>query len=253
MFKVNRIVFLLVLIGFSTPLLAQRVQGIVKDMLTRQSISNAQIITSKATILTSDKGEFELTGIKLGELISIRIMGYETTEVQLKSLTDTLIVFLKYNVIPLKEVQINTSRNYKLDSLNLRKQYAKAFNNKGLQFADLFIGKDPNYNSPFAFTNPRSTASLVSLNVLQVISFFGKNKSTPNRLKETLLRDEELNYIDHIFSKEKVKSITKLTGEELIKFMNDYRPSVLTLRKMTDYELTLYIKKSYVDYLRAKL
>ena len=100
------------------------------------------------------------------------------------------------------------------------------------------------------FTNPRSTASLVSLNVLQLFNLFGKKQAQTSRLKQTLVRDEELNYVDHVFSKEKVKSLTGLEGEQLIKFMNLYRPDLLSLKKMTGYKLTIYIKKSYEEFIK---
>jgi hypothetical protein len=254
MFNLARLAFILMMLCTSTSLLAQNVKGIVRDVTSGLPISNAQIITSKTIILTNNKGEFILENIKLGTPIAVRIMGYETFELMVKDLNDTLKIYLKQSAIALKEVQIRTKRNYKLDSLNLRKEYASAFGYKGPSFSDMFIEKGGRKNEYVpSFTNPRSTASLVSLNLLQVATLFGKKKARNTRLKEALLRDEELNYVDHAFSKDNVKSITGLDGEQLIKFMDFYQPSALSLKKMTGYELTLYIKKSYEEFIKDKL
>jgi hypothetical protein len=250
MFRLIKLVFLLVFSG-SLSVFSQNVKGVVKDATSRLPISNVQIITLKATVLTNSKGEFILSSMKLGDPIAVRIMGYETVELKLKNITDTMWVYLKQAAIVLNEVQIYTNRNYKLDSLKLRKEYAGAFVYKGPNFSDMFIEKAWRKDEYIpSFTNPRSTASMVSLNLLHVASLFGKKKVQNTRLKETLLRDEELNYVDHVFSNDKVESITGLNGEQLIKFMDIYRPTVLSLKKMTGYELTVYIKKSYEEFMK---
>ncbi len=251
MFKPLNLIFFLILC-WPISLFAQDLKGVVKDVMSRLPIANAQIITSKTTILTNNEGKFALKDVKLGARMAVRIMGYETIELTINKLSDTLHIYLRQNAIALKEIEINTKRNFKFDSLAIRKEYANAFVYKGPGFSDMFITRDPAYNSPFGFSNPKSTASLVSLNVLQVFNLLGKKKNQTTRLKETLLHDEELNYVDHVFSKDKVKLITGLDGDQLIKFMNLYRPSVLSLKKMTGYELTIYIKKSYEEFIKVK-
>ena len=250
MVRFIRVTFIL-LLG-STSLFAQNLKGVVKDVLTRFPIANVQVITPKKTILTNNEGRFILDNIKVGDHIAIRIMGYETTELTIAKLTDTLRIYLKQDAITLNEVNIRSKRNYKLDSLAIRKEYASAFIYKGPSFSDMFIGRDPNYDSPFGFTNPKSTASMVSLNVLQIFSLFGKKQAQSTRLQQILVRDEELNYMDQVFSKDKVILLTGLDGEQLLKFMNLYRPSILSLKKMTGYELTIYIRKSYEEFLKIK-
>ncbi len=251
MFKCLKLILILMMCG-SISLFSQELKGVVKDVNSRLPIANAQVITSKATTLTNSEGKFVLKDVKLGVILVVRIMGYETIELTINKLSDTLRIYLRQNAIALKEIEIKTKRNFKLDSLAIRKEYANAFVYKGPSISDMFIERDINYDSPFGFTNPRSTASLASINVLQVLSLFGKKQAQTSRLKQTLVRDEELNYIDHVFSKEKVKSLTGLEGEQLIKFMNIYRPSILSLKKMTGYELTIYIKKSYEEFVKIK-
>ncbi|MES2417472.1 MAG: carboxypeptidase-like regulatory domain-containing protein [Bacteroidota bacterium] len=251
---VKVLIYVLGLMGCTAQLLAQSVNGYVKDAVSHSAIAGAQVITNTITVLTNAEGNFKLNAIKAGEKVAIRIMGYETTEFTLTTgmLKDTLQVYLKQGIINLKEVVIKTKRNYKLDSINLRKEYAAAFKFKAPGFSDMFIMKDPNYKSPFAFINPQSTASIVSLNVLQVISLLGKKKEPASKFKQLLLKDEEANYVDQIFSKEKVGQITGLAGDSLSTFMNQYRPGRLVLKKMTGYEVVLYIKKSYIEFRKGQ-
>ncbi len=251
MLKCLKLIFI-VMMGGSISLFAQEVNGVVKDLNSRRPISNAQIITSKATVLTNSEGKFVLRDVKQGAALAVRIMGYETIELTIAKLSDTLRIYLRQDAIALKEIEVRTKRNFKLDSLTIRKEYANTFAYKGPSISDMFIERDINYDSPFGFSNPRSTASLFSLNVLQVFSLFGKKQAQTSRLKQTLIRDEELNYMDYVFSKDKVKSLTGLEGEQLLKFMNLYRPDILSLKKMTGYELTIYIKKSYEEFVKIK-
>lgn len=249
-----RSLLIIVLFFLSPSLLAQTINGMVRDAVTRLPITNAQVISATNTILTTNTGQFNISKLKIGETIVIRMMGYETTELTIggKMLTDSVFIYLKQDVIALKEIMVKTNRNYKLDSINLRKEYAKVFTYKGPGFTDMFIKRDPGYRSPFAHVNPNSTASLVSLNVRQVVSVLTKKKEQTTKLKKMLLKDEDAAYVDHVFSKDKIVKLTGLIGDSLITFMDQYRPSIATLKKMTEYELNIYIKKSYKEFIKPK-
>lgn len=40
-------------------------------------------------------------------------------------------------------------------------------------------------------------------------------------------------------------------GDSLQNFMNAYRPSIEEVKQMTDYQLLLYIKKSYDEFIKT--
>jgi len=247
----KQLLFLSFLI-LSTPVFAQNISGYVKDNSSHVPIANVQVIAVNETIVTGTNGEFNLTKAKAGDRISFRIMGYETHEITLpnQSSKDTLQVYLKSTSIELKEINIRTNRNYKLDSLTLRKEFSNVFNYKGPTVKDMFVAIDPNYKPPLALVKPASTASIVSINVLQVFSLFGKRKAQTTKLKQILLKDEEANYIDQTFSKTKIQSITSLKGDSLQTFIQRYRPSVTEAKKMNGYLMELYIKKSYAEFIK---
>lgn len=244
------LLFLIVLIA--SPSFAQTLNGTVFDVVTKKRISNVQIITSLSTNLTNTRGAFKLTNIKAGDKFAVRMMGYETVEFTVNTAIESLRIFLKQNILQLDEVMVKTKRNYTNDSLSLRKEYANVFAYKPPKFNDMFIKIDPSYRSPFANFNPNSTASIIKLDVLSVLSFMSKKKNPTSKFKVTLLQTEQTNYVDNLFSKEKVVEITKLQGDSLTTFMNSYRPSSLKLKKMTEYELLQYIKLSHLEFKRLK-
>ena len=234
---------------FSTSLCAQQINGVVKDAATKKPITNVQFITRTTSFFSNAEGKFTLLNVKIGENIGVRILGYESTEITLtnKMINDTLYIYLQQNAINLNTVTIKTARNYKRDSLEIRKEYAKVFAYKGPSAYDIFSKKSIQ-KSPFPNAIPNSTASIIGVNVFQLINMIGAKKSKINKFKQTLLLDEESRYVDQIFSREKVGSITALTGDSLANFMNKYRPSLINLKKMTGYEMNLYIKKSYQEF-----
>lgn len=240
------LLFLIVLIANQS--FAQTVDGTVLDAYSKAPIPNAQIITPTSLSLTNNVGKFKLTNIKAGDKFAVRIMGYETREFIINSNTDSFHILLKQSILQLNEVMVKTKRNYRSDSLRLRKEYAAVFAYKPPNFTDMFIKVDPSYRSPSANINPSSTASIIKFDVLSALSLIGKKKNTTSKLKATLLKTEETNYVDHLFSKDKIVDITKLQGDSLITFMNRYRPSSVRLRKMTEYQLLQYIKLSGLEF-----
>ncbi|MCY1518005.1 hypothetical protein D9M68_527100 [compost metagenome] len=211
-------------------------------------IENALIITPHQNGFTNSKGAFLLKDIKPGTLVAVRMMGYETQEFQCGESADSLTIYLKPQEVWLKEVRIFKPRNYQQDSIRLRKEYEKVFNTKESKFSQLFIKRDPGFKSSSPFINPQSTASLISVDALQLIGLLSGRKTATSKLKSLLVEDEKQNYIDHIFSKERIKSVTGLEGEELDAFRLRYRPDIEKAKSMTAYECILYIKKCYEEF-----
>ncbi len=47
-----------------------------------------------------------------------------------------------------------------------------------------------------------------------------------------------------------VQNLTGLTGDSLQTFMQLYRPNIDTAKYMSDYDIILYIKKSFQEYIK---
>jgi len=229
---------------------AQKLTGIVKDFNTQLPIENVQIYSVKQTTYTDRGGKFIVEKLTKGDHLSLRLMGYQTVEFVFGGAVADTTIFLQPIIVSLDEVKVQGKRNYKLDSLNLRKEYAKVFNATPTKLTDIFIKRNPNYKNPFPGMNPNSTSSLVSVNVLQIVDLILQKKYPMNKLKSSLLKEEENRYADHVFSKATIGEITGLKGNELIIFTNRYRPDAAKLKKMNSYEIILYIKQCYAEFIK---
>jgi len=239
--------------AFCPALYAQQLSGRVFDRNTLQSIPHATIVTPKLTTFTSDKGLFTVYNLRRGDTIKITFVGYKSHFlIYSQKVTDTIPIYLEQTVTSLKSVVIIGKRPTNTDSIKLRKEFAPVFNYKGTAFKDVFM-PNSSYIKPYDdfITSTHSTATLLSVNLLQVIDWLGKSKSPTTKLQQTLLRDEQSNYVDQVFSKTKVVELTHLKGDSLQNFMDKYQPSAATVRTMSDYEVMIYIKRCYGEFVKA--
>lgn len=230
-------------------------KGKVLDSVTARPIAFATISSSSTNTLTQSNGEFSLRNPHIGDSIKVSCIGYKTTifVINLRHLSDSIVISLQRTSIVLNPVTIIARHNYKTDSLRLRQEYASIFNHKAPGFKDVFISKT---SSPFTpgsiYRSNNSSSQIVSINLLSILALTGKNKTPVSKLQKALLRDEEATFTDRIFSAKQVTSVTKLTGDSLQKFMETFRPSLLQLKKMSAYDLMIYIKNSYNEFINHK-
>ena len=109
----------------------------------------------------------------------------------------------------LKEVKIY-SKNYRLDSLQNREQYARIFK----------------YQRPGISPTTDSYTGAVGMDLNELINIFRfrRNKQL-KKMQVRLLEQEKDNYINYRFNKTTVRRITKLQGKELDMFIKAYRPT----------------------------
>lgn len=247
-----RLILLIFLVLLSNRIFGQQITGLVLSEDTKKPIKDAKVTTPTFSMLTSSTGFFSLDSIHVGDTVKVSHIGYKSfyTIYKNKPISDTILVLLKSSPIELQEVVIKRSRYYRQDSLDRRKEFASVFSYNAPRFKDVFITKSPDANIQYApFQN--STSSLVGINLFSVIGLITKKKTPISKLQKKLLKEEEYNYLDHKFSTEKVRSLTSLKGDSLQNFMNKYRPSIEAAKQMTDYQLILYIKKSYDDFIKT--
>jgi len=123
-------------------------------------------------------------------------------------------------------------RNYKMDSIQNRRDYAKAFDFKkpGIDVS----------------TSPDGG---VGLDINEFINMF-KFRYNKRMLgfKKRLLQEEEDKFIDQRFTRGVVRRVTFLSGDSLLQFMKMYRPSYEFTKFSTDYEFQEYIKLASFEY-----
>lgn len=142
-------------------------------------------------------------------------------------------ISIQVSVPVLKEVKVQP-RNYKLDSIRNRQDYAKIFN----------------YQKPKL--KPVFTGSGVGFDLDEIINMFRfrRNRSIAS-FQKRLLQEERDKAVDHRFNKALVRRLTLLDGNELDSFMLLYRPSYSFATGSTDYEFQQYIKTAFYRFKRG--
>jgi len=137
-------------------------------------------------------------------------------------------ISLRVGVTELKTVTV-MPRNYKFDSTENRKDYAKIFDFRKPGFKL----SDPSYNDMQG----------VGVDLDELINVF-RFKRTKRILafQKRLLEQEQDKFIDHRFNKATVRKLTGLTGPALDSFMIVYRPNYEFTKESSDYDFLEYIK-----------
>jgi len=248
----SRLQLLLLLLFIANLSSAQDLKGTIKDRHSGDILIGVSIKLASRNTYSDVYGKFILSDIKLGDTITFSSIGYrEEKYIVGNGNLDNLVIYMEQTAILLDEVKINPLRNYKADSLKFREEFAKTFNYSKPKFKDIFITKNYSSNVP---RHPNqvsnSTASLISVDVLSVISMLGKKNNPQSKLQQKLIKEEEEQYLDNTFSKRMVQNLTGLKGDSLQTFMQLYRPNIDTVKYMSDYDIILYIKKSYQEYIK---
>ena len=245
-------VFILLLLAIPFKLFAQRLAGRVIDSETGLPIVYATVSSANSSSVTSYSGQYVLNRLMHNDTIRVTCVGYRTDKIAYnKVFADTLTIYLHQSSFMLRDVNVKARHNLKQDSLNMRKQFAAVFNYKAPSISDMLTKVDPYVYVPYDYiTSPNNATMLVNVDLLSVISLLNKNKAPETKLQRTLFQDEANNYVDEKFSKQKITMVTSLRGDSLADFMSMYRPTIDQTKKMTDYQMILYIKKSYTDFMK---
>ena len=142
------------------------------------------------------------------------------------------------NVPELKEVKVR-QRNYKLDSIQNRIDYAKIFN-----------FEKPKIRSQMT---PGGFGAGVGFDLDELINMFRfrRNKSMLS-FQQRLIKEEKEKFIDNRFSKALVLRITGLNGKERDIFMLQCRPTYEFCLQANDYDFQSWIKSCFEKFNNEK-
>jgi hypothetical protein len=190
------------------------VSGTVYDSTKLVALKDVLIQSSKGNFAISDSnGHYSIAADEKDSLTFI--YNYKpTAKFAVKQIDNTgnfdisLHVRVTEKFKLLKEVKIY-SKNYRLDSLQNREQYASIFR----------------YQRPGISPSTDSYTGAVGMDLNELINVFRfrRNKQL-RKMQERLMEQERDNYINYRFNKTTVRRITKLQGKELETFMKEYRP-----------------------------
>ncbi|KQS41478.1 hypothetical protein [Pedobacter sp. Leaf194] len=224
---------------------AQQINGQVLDYTSKLPVDNVVITYGKQTIITTATGKFSFQRNGSDETVQLNKLGYENYRLNLKNNFKDLTIYLKPIAINLNDVLVLPKRDYLADSLKMRQDYANVFAYKAPSAKDMLVKKGLRYPTFGSNLVSNSTSSIISLDVLKTIGLLTKNKSSISKLQKVQLKEEENNYVNHRFDAEKIAVITKLEGDSLQAFIRKYRPTAAEIRKMNDYQILMYVKRSY--------
>lgn len=212
-----------------------KLKGTVYDSTrTYPVISVSVLSTSGKGTVTDVYGHYEID-VKETDSIWFSYLNKPTIKYAVGKIFDAsrFDIALHVNIPTLKEVIVKP-RNYKMDSIQNRIDYAKAFDwQKPKLKANLSGG----------------TGAAVGFDLDEIIRMFQfrKNKSSA-AFRDRLLSEEREKFIDHRFSKALVLRLTGLIGEARDSFMLRCRPTYEFCLYTSDYDFQYYIKQCYEAY-----
>ena len=236
-----KLVILLILFFFSFHIaFAQTIKGRVSDYFSKRPLDAVTVQSSSGHFVISDSlGNYSIPVTK-SDSIWFSYLNKQT----MKYPVDTIVhpenfdIALYVDARWLPEVKVATP-NYKLDSIENRETYAKAFNYRkpGLRLSP----SNPSTYTPGALT--------VGFDLDEIINSFRFRRNREMlAFQQRLIQQEHDKFIDHRYTKYLVKKLTGLDGKKLEDFMNYYRPSYDEVLMMNDLELGYYIQQCYKDY-----
>lgn len=232
--------YLIILLGclfFNSETRAQyfKLRGVVYDSTRSYPIISVSVLTTsgKGTV-TDANGRYEID-VKETDSIWFSYLNKPTIKYPVAKIFDAsrFDIAIHINIPTLKEVIVKP-RNYKLDSIQNRLDYAKAFD---WQKPKLKANVSGDMGSAVGF----------DLNEIIRMFQFRKNKSAAS-FQERLLNEEREKFIDHRFSKALVLRLTGLIGNERDSFMLRCRPIYEFCLYAGEYDFQLYIKQCYETY-----
>lgn len=235
----THILLLLVLLGAGHTAVAQyKVRGTVLDSSRNYPLQAVSVMTTSGRgTITDGDGQYTIE-VNERDSIWFSYLGKPTVKFPVLKIQDSrqFDISLKVSIPVLPEVKVRP-RNYRLDSIQNRIDYAKVFN-----------FKKPDLES---MTSIGPSGAGIDINELIRSFQFRKNRSTM-AFRERLILQEQEKFIDHRFSPTLIRRLTGLEGEELKAFVVRYRPTYEFALFTSEYDFQLYIKTSAEKFRKTK-
>lgn len=235
-------IYILFIISFlftATSVIAQtyKIKGVVYDSSRNYPMELVSVLSTSGTgTVTNADGYYEIE-VTEKDSIWFSYLNKPTVKFPVMRIGNPMQfdISLQVNVPVMKEVKI-LPKNYRLDSLRNRQDYAKIFN----------------YQKPTLKTVTPQYGAAVGFDLDEIINMFRvkRNRSMAS-FQRRLLMEEQDKYVDFRFNKALVRRLTLLDGAELDSFMRVFKPSYTFTKLAGDYEFRLYIKQALYRFKRG--
>ena len=218
----------------STAMSQSRINGTVYDASRSIPLESVSVVTTSGRgTMTDSMGRYSIQVIET-DSIYFSYLNKPTGKFPVKAIPNIYQFDISLHVpvadLPVVKVKLP---NYRRDSLQNRRDYAKIFN----------------YEKPGISVASGQGGAGVGLDLNEFINMF---KFRQNRrmmaFKKRLILEEQDKFIDHRFSRAIVKKITGFSTDSLNSFMSLYRPSYEFTQVSNDYEFLEYIKLASIEY-----
>ncbi|HJS55042.1 MAG TPA: hypothetical protein VJ765_10870 [Chitinophagaceae bacterium] len=216
-----------------------KLRGVVYDSTRTYPVISVSVLTTSGKGTATDLyGRYEID-VKETDSVWFSYLNKPTIKYAVKKIFDAsnFDIALHINVPVLKEVIVKP-RNYKLDSIQNRIDYAKAFDWQKPKISGTASG---------------DLGSAAGFDLDQIIRMFQFRKNQRMAaFQERLLQEEREKFIDHRFNKALVLRLTGLVGAERDSFMVSCRPTYEFCLYMGEYDFQYFIKQCYEAYKSEK-
>lgn len=233
------LLFLFLLAAVEKTAAQYKVKGHVLDSSRIFPIELVTVQSTGGKITVTDTTGFYSIDVAEKDSIWFSYLGKPTPKYPVLKIADVtqFDIALRIKVDVLKEVRIK-NRNYKEDSIQNRKDYAKAFD----------------FRRPSFGTMTSVTSTGAGFDVAEIIRLFQFRKNrNMEKFRERLEQEERDKFVDHRFTKGLVRRLTGIQrDEELIDFMKKFRPTYEFTAGTSDYDFQFFIKIAYEEYRKTK-
>ncbi len=206
--------------------------GVIKDKEANIRIADAQVVNQRSgdAVLSGSLGLFQIKA-RIGDTLLIIKQNYSDFTAAVAN-ADDMIINLNRDMT-LKQVDIY-GKTKKAELTDMKREYR----NKG----SFYQGKPP-------------VLSFLFKPLTAIYELFGRTPKNARRFGRYYETEMQQTLIDGFFNENLIQSNTDLKGDELEKFMQDYRPEYEKAKNWQQYDALKHIKdsyKKYTDTLRKK-
>lgn len=224
------LIFLCCLHDFASAQQVLDIKGVVFKKSSSERVSQALVtnLTTKVLMMSDELGGFSIKA-SIGDTLFITKNSYTPQKIAVVNKED-IAVFLQPAI--------------ELNQVTIKDQSTKQELNQVMH----------QYRSEGIFNDGKSLPAWTFINspITGLYNLFGKGPADARRFAAFSKGELETNEVNRRYTRDLVKSVTKLPDEEIPKFMNTFTPSYEDMKEWNDYQLIQYIKKSLTFYQKHK-